>query len=86
MEFGKGQLDIIDNCGAVQRYLEGNKGNYTFFFPSLPSFLDSLQFASLPGHESSCCALGNLLSFNPQVVGSNSPTRLNLSVSCGGWC
>ena len=25
------QLDNIDNCGAVQSHLEGNKGNYTFF-------------------------------------------------------
>ena len=46
------QLDSIDNCGAVQWYPEGNKGNYTFL-PSSSSFLDSLQFASLPGHDSS---------------------------------
>ena len=32
------QLDNIDNCGAVQWYLEGNKGNYTFFLPPLDLF------------------------------------------------
>ena len=79
-------IDNIDYCGAVQWYPEGNKGNYTFSLPSFSSFLDNLQFATLPGHESSCGAVRNLLSFNPQVVGSNSLTRLNLSVSCGGWC
>ena len=52
-----------------------------YFFALL---LYSLQFASLPGHESSCGALGNLFEF--LVEGSNSLTRLNLSVSCGGWC
>ena len=79
------QLDNIDNCGAVQWHPEGNKGSYTYFLLSSSSFLDSLQFASLPGHESSCGAVENLLTFNPQVVGSNSLTGLNLIVSCGGW-
>ena len=77
------QLDNIDNCGTVQWYPEGNKGNYIYFLPFSSSFLDSLQFASLPDHESSCGSVGNLFEF--LVVGSNSLTRLNLSVSCGGW-